>query len=241
MVDRKVHPMLSEKIALVTGGTGALGSVIAERLSSQGARVTATYRSDAGLAQLTGSFKKKVALVKADVTNEREVRELYDGIVSAWSHIDIVVNAIGGFLPKKPLTEMTLDDWELMMNINLKSTFLSTREALRRMKGRGYGRIVNISAKAGLDPTPGRTAYAISKAGVSMLTDLVAQEVKGTGITVNAIAPSIIATQANVESMPGQDVSTWVTPDQIADLVCYLCSPAAGGITGTTIKVYGGV
>jgi NAD(P)-dependent dehydrogenase (short-subunit alcohol dehydrogenase family) len=241
MEHRRAHLILSKKIALVTGGTGALGSAIAERLSSQGARVTATYRSDVGLAQVTGSFKQKVALVKADVTDEREVRELYDGIVSAWSHIDIVVNAIGGFLPKKPLTEVTLDDWELMMNINLKSTFLSTREALRRMKGRGYGRIVNISAKVGLDPTPGRTAYAISKAGVSLLTDLVAQEVKGTGITVNAIAPSIIATPANVESMPDQDRSTWVTPDQIADIVCYLSSPDAGGITGTTIKAYGGV
>ena len=93
----------------------------------------------------------------------------------------------------------------------------------------------------GLDPTPGRTAYAISKAGVSLLTDLVAQELRGTGITVNAIAPSIIATQANVECMPDEDMSTWVTPDQIADLVCYLCSPDAGGITGTTIKAYGGV
>ena len=130
--------MLSEKIALVTGGTGALGSVIAERLNAQGARVTATYRSEGGLVQIPESFKQKVSLVRADVTDEREIRELYDGIISNWSHIDIVVNAIGGFLPKKPLTEVTLDDWEMMMNIDLKSTFLSTPEALRRMKGRGY-------------------------------------------------------------------------------------------------------
>ena len=241
MVDRRAHLVLSEKIALVTGGTGALGSVIAERLSAQGAQVAATYHSEGGSGRIPESLKQKVALVKANVTDEREVRALYDGIVSTWSHIDIVVNTVGGFLPRKPLTEVTLEEWDLMMNINLKSAFLSTREAIRRMKGQPYGRIVNLSAKVGLDPTPGRTAYAISKAGVSLLTDLVAQEVKGTGITVNAIAPSIIATRANIESMPDEDTSAWVTADQIADLVCYLCSPDASGITGTTIKAYGGV
>jgi NAD(P)-dependent dehydrogenase (short-subunit alcohol dehydrogenase family) len=109
------------------------------------------------------------------------------------------------------------------------------------MKGQAYGRITNISAMVGFSPAPGRAPYAVSKAGVSLLTEIVAQEVKGSGITVNAIAPSIIATQANIESMPGEDSSKWVTPDQIADLACYLCSSAAGSITGTTVKAYGGV
>lgn len=110
-----------------------------------------------------------------------------------------------------------------------------------RLKGQAYGRIINISAMAGLGPSPGRTVYAISKAGVSLLTDCVAQEVKGSGITVNAIAPSIIATRANMDSMPGEDSSKWATPEQIADLVCYLCSSSAGSITGTTIEAHGGV
>jgi NAD(P)-dependent dehydrogenase (short-subunit alcohol dehydrogenase family) len=232
---------LSEKTALVTGGSGALGSVIASRLSSEGAHVTATYFHEKPFEQIPGSFKEKVKFVKADVTNESGVKALYDGILSDSSHIDIVVNTVGGFLPPKPLAEVTVEEWDLMMNINLKSTFLSTREALRRMRGQEYGRIINISAMAGLSPAPGRVPYAISKAGVSLLTDLVAQEVKGSGITVNAIAPSIITTQANIESMPGEDQSKWITPDQIADLVCYLCSPAAGCITGTTVKAYGGV
>jgi NAD(P)-dependent dehydrogenase (short-subunit alcohol dehydrogenase family) len=232
---------LTDKIALVTGGTGALGSVIALRLSSQVARVTATYRNEKDLSTLSGSFKKSVALVKADVTIERDVIELYRGIISTSSRIDIVVNAVGGYLPRKPLTEVSLDDWDRMMSINLKSTFLSTREALRRMDGQPYGRIINLSAMVGLSPSPGRTAYAISKAGVSLLSDLAAQEVKGRGITVNAIAPSIIATQANIEAMSGEDSSKWVTPDEIADLICYLCSSAAGSITGTTVKAYGGM
>jgi NAD(P)-dependent dehydrogenase (short-subunit alcohol dehydrogenase family) len=241
MIHQRAQILPSEKIALVTGGTGALGSAVAGRLSSQGARVTATYLHERALARIPDALKDKVTFVKADVTNESEVKALYDGIVSASSHIDIVVNTVGGFLPRKPLTDVTVEEWDLMMNINLKSTFLSTREALRRMRGQAYGRIVNISAMVGLSPSPGRAPYAISKAGVSLLTDLSAQEVKGSGITINAIAPSIIATESNIESMPREDSSKWVTPDQIADLVCYLCSPAGGSITGTTVKAYGGV
>jgi NAD(P)-dependent dehydrogenase (short-subunit alcohol dehydrogenase family) len=232
---------LSDKIALVTGGTGALGSVIVNRLIAEGARVTATHRHERALTERSGSLKDKATFVEADATSERDITMVYDGIVSRSSRVDIVVNTVGGYLPKKPLTEVSLEEWDLMMEINLKSTFLSTREALRRMKGQSYGRIVNISAMVGLNPAPGRTPYSISKAGVSLLTDLVAQEVKGSGITINAIAPGIIATPANIKSMPGDDTSRWVTPDQIADLVCYLCSVAAGGVTGSTIKAYGGI
>jgi len=232
---------LSEKIALVTGGTGALGSVVANRLSSEGAHVTATYVREQSLNQTSRELRERVTFTRADVTNESEVIALYDGIVSALSRIDIVVNTVGGYLSQKPLTEVRVEEWDLMMNINLKSTFLSTREALRRMQGQTYGRIINISAMVGLSPLPGRAPYAISKAGVSMLTDLSAQEVKGSGITINAIAPSIIGTNSNVGSKPQESLSKWVTPDQIADIVCYLCSPAAGSITGTTVKAYGGV
>lgn len=225
---------LNNRTALVTGGTGALGSVIARRLAAEGASVTATHRG-------SHTLDKTLRLVQCDVTNEKEVHGLYDGIIATSSRVDIVVNTIGGYLPKKPLTEISLEEWDLMMNVNLKTTFLTTRESLRRMKGQTYGRIINISAMVGLNPTPGRSAYSVSKAGVSLLTEIVAQEVKGSGITVNAIAPSIIATKANIESMPGENSSQWITPDLIADIVCFLCSSEASGITGTTIKAYGGV
>ena len=232
---------LTRRIALVTGGTGALGSVIADRLSSEGALVTATFLSEQSTNRLPQTMRERVKFIKVDMTHESQVKSLYDSILSASSRVDIVVNTIGGFLPRKPLTEVTVEEWDLMMNINLRTTFLSTREALLRMQGQAYGRIINISAMVGLSPSPGRAPYAISKAGVSMLTDLTAQEVKGSGITVNAIAPSIIATKSNIASMPQEDSSKWVTPEQIADLVCYLCSSAAGSITGTTVKAYGGL
>jgi NAD(P)-dependent dehydrogenase (short-subunit alcohol dehydrogenase family) len=232
---------LKDKTAVITGGTGALGAVIAQRLIDEGSAVFVSFLFDKELAHLSEVFKRKVKILKADVTDERRVKDLYDVVVRDSSRVDIVVNTVGGFLPRKPVTEVTLSEWELMMNINLKSTFLSTREALRRMQGQRYGRIINISAMVGLSPSPGRAPYAISKAGVSMLTEIVAQEIKGTGITINAIAPSIIATPANLASMPDEDSSKWVKPEEIADLVSYLCTEPAGAISGTTFKAYGGV
>lgn len=233
--------MLKDKIALITGGTGALGSAVAQRLHEEGARVFVTYRTEGELKDRHSLFGDHITAIRADVLDEQQVAALYNSVVTNASRVDIVVNTVGGFLPRKPITDVSVQEWDLLMNINLKSTFLSTREALRRMKGQSYGRIINISAMTGLNPTPGRVPYAISKAAVALFTEIVAQEQKGTSITVNAIAPSIIATPANLASMPAEDASKWVKPEEIADLICYLCTPAAGAITGTIFKAYGGV
>ena len=134
-----------------------------------------------------------------------------------------------------------MDEWDQMLNINLQTAFLCTRKAQRRMHGQSSGRVIHISAMTGVHPLTERIPHAISKASVSLLTELVAQEVKGSIITVDAIAPSIIKTPANLASMSGVDTSQWVTPEQIADIISYLCSPAASGINGTTIKASGGL
>jgi NAD(P)-dependent dehydrogenase (short-subunit alcohol dehydrogenase family) len=107
------------------------------------------------------------------------------------------------------------------------------------MEGHSYGRIIHISAMTGLRPLPERIPYSVSKASVALLTELVAQEVKGTGITVNAIAPSVIATSANLVSSSGEDTAKWVIPEQIADIILSLFSPAAAAINGTTIRAFG--
>ncbi|HWP82045.1 MAG TPA: SDR family NAD(P)-dependent oxidoreductase [Bacteroidota bacterium] len=232
---------LKNKRVLVTGGTGALGSFLCERFLQEQMKVAATYRSEEKRASFPQFIAKNALLIKADVSNENDVRRLFDDVVSNFGGVDIVVNTVGGYIPTKHLTEVSTEEWERMMNINLRSTFLCTREALKKMKGNSYGRIMNMSAKIGLHPTPGRVAYAISKAGVNMLTEIIAQELKGTGITINAIAPSIIDTAANRESMPDEDHSTWVKPQTIADMILHLCSEEAGQISGNIIKVYGGV
>ncbi|MBI4428543.1 MAG: SDR family oxidoreductase [Ignavibacteriales bacterium] len=232
---------LEGKIALVTGGTGALGSVIARKFVAERMKVAVSYILENELKHVPDEQKKQLFIFRANVNEEHEVVQLFNAVLAEFGRVDIVVNTVGGFLPTKPISEVSVEEWDRMMNLNLKSTFLCTREALRRMKGATYGRVVNTSAMVGLSPSPGRAAYAISKAAVSLLTEIVAQEVKGTGITVNAVAPSIIRTKANLESMPGEDSSKWVKPEEIAGLICYLCSESAGAITGTTMKAYGGV
>ncbi|MEX0735851.1 MAG: SDR family NAD(P)-dependent oxidoreductase [Bacteroidota bacterium] len=233
--------VLQEKVALVTGGRGALGSVVAHRLAEEGAHVVVSFLTHNESAGNEGRLEPRIVPVKADVTKESDIVALYDAVLRKFSGVDIVVNTVGGFLGAKPLVDVALKEWDSMMDVNLKSTFLSTREALRRMKGQSYGRIINISAMVGLSPTPGKIPYAVSKAGVSLLTDIVAQEQKGTGITINAIAPSTILTPANLAWAKGGEESNWVKPGEIADLIVYLCSPSAGAITGTTFKAYGGV
>ena len=167
--------------------------------------------------------------------------KLFDAVLKKFGQIDILVNTVGGFVPGKPVAQTTLENWDKMMTLNLRSTFLCIREALRRMEHKAYGRIISITAMTALTPSAGKSAYAISKAGIVMLTEIAAREMRGSGITVNAIAPSIILTKANVEEMPGEDSRTWVKPEDIAETICYLCSEAAGSITGTTLRASGGV
>jgi NAD(P)-dependent dehydrogenase (short-subunit alcohol dehydrogenase family) len=232
---------LQKKVALVTGGRGALGSVLARRLVEEGAHVVVSFQENKEKRGGKKAMESGIVPVRADLTKQADVVALYDAIVKKFSRVDIVLNTVGGFLPAKPLVDVTLTEWNRMLDINLKSTFLSTREALRRMKGQPYGRIINISAMVGLNPTPGKAPYGVAKAGVSLLTEIVAQEQKGTGITINAIAPSTILTPANLAWATGGEEHKWVKPEEIADLIVYLCSVSASAITGTTIKAYGGV
>jgi NAD(P)-dependent dehydrogenase (short-subunit alcohol dehydrogenase family) len=214
---------------------------VVRRFLDEGATIVATYRDPKELVTLPTSAGSHISTVQADVTVESDVQGLFENAVKRTGRVDVLVNTVGGFLPRKSIADLTIEEWDRMMSVNLRSTFLCSREALRRMKNQPYGRIINISAMAGLNPSPGRSAYAISKSAVSLFTDIAGQEYKGTGITVNAIAPSIIDTTANRQSMPNEDFSRWVKPEDIADSICYLCSEAASAVTGTTIKASGGV
>ena len=225
---------LKGKTVIVTGGTGALGSVLVSRFVQEGLKVLASGRSP----QEAGEH---VTYVQADVTEESGVQKLFEECHNTHGRPDILVNTVGGFLPSKSLDEVSVEEWDRMMTINLKSTFLCTREAVRVMKGGKYGRIVNISAMVGLRPTPGRILYAVSKAGVSLLTEVVARELKESPITVNAIAPGTLDTPANREWVSKNDLQKLVPPESIADMICYLCSEEGRFVSGTTLRAAGGM
>jgi NAD(P)-dependent dehydrogenase (short-subunit alcohol dehydrogenase family) len=232
---------LSGSTTLITGGTGALGRVVAERFLGEGSNVATSYRSEEELKSLSEEFRKKVFAVRADVTGDEEVELLFRRVIGKFGRVDILINIVGGYLPGSSVKDVMTKDWDRMMDMNLKSVFLCSRTFLRNIGKASYGRIISMAAMPALRPAAGKAPYAVSKSGVVMLTQILAEELKGTGVTANAIAPSIIRTQANVESMPGEDHSRWVAPGDIAGMMVTLCSEEGGSVNGACIPLFGGV
>ncbi len=232
---------LKGKIVLITGGTGALGHVVAERLLQEGCAVATSYIFEDELKRLSETFKKNVIVMRADVTDDEDVSALFHQVLKKFGRVDILINIVGGFIPRCDVKEVKTKDWDHMMNINLRSVFLCSREFLQALGKASYGRIISISAMPVFKPVAGRAPYAVSKAGVMMLTQILGEELKGTGVTANAIAPSILKTQANIASMPDEDASKWVGPEEIAELMLLLCSDKGSSINGVCIPIFGGV
>ncbi len=168
-----------------------------------------------------------------------EVDKLAEMALEKFGKVDLLANIAGGFIGGNLTAEMKLDEWEFMMDLNLKSVFLCCRSVLSHMMERQYGKIINVSARAGLKGIAGMSAYSTAKAGVRILTESIAEEVKDKKINVNAIMPSIIDTPTNRQAMPNEDHSLWVKPHQIAQVVGFLISEQASIINGATIPVYG--
>jgi NAD(P)-dependent dehydrogenase (short-subunit alcohol dehydrogenase family) len=179
--------------------------------------------------------------VEADVSDEVSVKEFVAHVMKKFGRVDFLVNLAGGYAGGKPIADVSLQEWEGMLELNLKTAFLMSRETLAPMLKQKFGRIITIAAMPAITSGAKKGPYAIAKRGVIALTETIADEVKGSGVTANAIAPSIIATDANKASMPDADFRRWVEPDELADLVLFLCSDAARSINGNTIKVFGGV
>ena len=232
---------LKHKTILITGGTGALGHVVAERFIEEGANVATSYLFENELKYLSDSFRKKVFVARADVTDEEDVAALFHQVIKKFNSVDVLINIVGGFLPRVSIKDVKTKDWDHMMKMNLKSAFLCSREFLQSLRSSSYGRIISMAAMPALRPSAGRGPYAVSKAGVIMLTQILGEELKGSGITANAIAPSMLKTHANMESMPNDDFSKWVTPEEVAETILFLCSGKGQSINGVCIPMFGGI
>ena len=234
--------MEETRFAIVTGGTGALGTVVTEAMLREGYQVAVPYASERNIElfeRQIDALKAQVTLVRADLTVETEVQNFVQTTLDEFGQIDVLVNTIGGFVGGIPVTEMVEEQWDFMMDLNLKSIFLSCKAVLPHMIERKYGKIVNTSARAGLSGIAGLGAYSVSKNGVRILTESIAEEVKDLGINVNSLLASIIDTPANREGMPDADHSRWVWPDDIAKVILFLISDDATIINGAAIPVYG--
>ncbi len=232
---------MNGRTAIVTGGTGALGSVVVREFVKSGIAVAVPVHPGHQSPEHTLYPNGTVYFHQADLQKEEDVGNFVRAALSSLGKIDILVNIAGGYAGGKRVEETPLSEWENMLDMNLKSVFLMCRAVLPLMRRERFGRIVNITAMPVVRPAPRRAAYAVSKGGVATLTEAINEEVKGTGVTINAIAPSILLTEGNRTSMPDADTSAWVRPEEVADLISYLCSVNAASVSGNVIRIFGGV
>jgi len=215
---------------IVTGGFGALGRAVVAHLAGAGHRVAAV-----DLAPAPADFAGELALGGVDLTDETAVTSAYDEVAGKLDGIAAVINIAGGFV-WETVEGGSLDSWDKMDRMNLRTAATSASSALPHLVKQG-GAIVNVGAAAAAKPDTGMAPYTASKAGVAALTSSLAEELRGRGVRVNAILPTIIDTPTNRADMPDADTSTWVKPESIAQVVAWLISPASGAITGAAIPL----
>jgi NAD(P)-dependent dehydrogenase (short-subunit alcohol dehydrogenase family) len=174
-----------------------------------------------------------------DVTDPAEVDRLVDGVQSRSGRLDVLVNAVGGYAGGTKLWETEPSALDRMLALNLRSGFVLARAAVPVMLGQGSGAIVNVAARAALVHAAGQSAYAASKAAALALMNVLAAELKGTGVRVNTILPSIIDSEANRRAMPGADFGKWPKPEELARVVLFLASDDARLVHGAAVPVYG--
>lgn len=229
----------SNKIVLVTGGTGALGSSITKAFAESNATVISSYISDREKGQAQKENKSTVQLVKVNITKEEEVLKLVSSIIDQYSRIDILVNVVGAYIGGKSVHELDEEEWDLMMNLNLKSAFLISKHVIRQMLSSKYGKIIHVSSKNGLHSEGYDSAYSASKSGLIRLVESLSKETKESNINVNCIMPSTIDTQANRKAMPNADFNKWVKSENLANVVLFLSSEESKTITGAAIPTFG--
>jgi NAD(P)-dependent dehydrogenase (short-subunit alcohol dehydrogenase family) len=223
--------MNAQRHAVITGGTGALGSAVVARLLADGARCHVTYVDERELAGF--AYGDAVDLQRVDVADEAAVQAFYTGL----PQLDASVHLVGGFIAK-PVAETALADFERMFRLNAVTAFLCCRAAIERMRGRG-GRIVNVAARPALVPTAGMVAYATAKSAVAALTTALGAELAAEGIFVNAVVPSLMDTAQNRRAMPKADASLWPKVEQVAEAIAFLAGPSNALTSGALLPVYG--
>ncbi|MEX2221590.1 MAG: SDR family NAD(P)-dependent oxidoreductase [Candidatus Rokuibacteriota bacterium] len=231
---------MTGRVAIVTGGTGALGQAITATLLEAGAAVAIPYAVPEELAGLESRLapeqRARLLAMPADVTNEAAVGKFVQAVHERHGRVDGLVNAVGGFAGGD-LLATPLAEWERMMTLNLTSAVIACRAALPAMIAGGGGRIVNIGSRAVLPPQGGFIAYTVSKAAVITLTQALAHEVRSHRVTVNAVLPSTMDTPANRRAMPDADRAGWVSTEDVAHVVAFLLSDRAGAVTGASLTV----
>jgi NAD(P)-dependent dehydrogenase (short-subunit alcohol dehydrogenase family) len=230
------------KLALVAGGTGGLGRAVSLAFLEKGWTVAVTYRGREeweALQSAAGASKDRLEGYGVDITDETAVGGLIDSVARKHGRIDALINTVGGYAGGVRLWELDTKVFEQMLALNLRSGFALSRAVVPVMLKQGSGSIINVAAKAAFDHAAGAAAYAASKAAAVAMMDSLAADLKGTGVRVNSILPSIIDTEANRKAMPKSDFAKWPKPEDIARVILFLCSDDAKVVHGAALPVYG--
>jgi len=251
---------LKDKVALVTGGSGGLGKAICLKFAAEGAKVGVNYLrsekidlvddADAVVEQIRNTCGTEALAVPADLTIEADVLEMFRLMDEKFAHVDILVNN-AAYLPKGPITDSTKEEWDYTFEVNVSGAFLASRELVKRLLAdERPGKIVNIVSQAAFrGSTTGHLAYDSSKGAMISFTRALALEVSARGINVNAVAPGMIKTEMVARTWENNKqqylaripIKRIALPEEVANLVAFLASDAAGYMTGATVDISGGM
>jgi len=230
------------KVALISGGTGGLGRAVSRAFLAEGARVIVTYRKKQefdDLKKIAGADLSNLVGFDLDVTNEAAVQKFISNTVMENARLDFLVNTVGAYAGGVKLWDTNPDIFDQQLKLNLISGYVLCRAVVPLMLKQQSGAIISVASKAAVEHAAGAAAYAASKAAAVAMMDSLAADLKGSGVRVNSILPSIIDTQVNRKAMPGADFAKWPKPDDIARVILFLCSDDARVIHGAAIPVYG--
>jgi len=233
---------LTDRVVMVTGAAGNLGTAVARAFRAAGARLVLVDRDPERLSRLlpdlAGSADCCIA-APVDLTDEAAVKATVDEILGRFGRIDVLVNVAGGYRGGTPVHETPLATWDFLLSLNARTVYIASSAVIPAMLRQGSGKIVNVAARAALQGAAKLGAYSASKSAVIRLTEAMAAELKNDGINVNCVMPGTIDTPDNRAAMPKADTGRWVQPEALADVILFLASDAARAVHGAAIPVYG--
>lgn len=233
---------MDERVVVITGGTGGLGTALVRRLVDEDVRLAVTYIQPDEAAAFEEAFdfeEDRLLLRRVDATNPETVSSFMKEVVDRWGAIHQLASLVGGWAGGRDVEETDDVRFERMLDLNLRSTFYAVRAAVPYLRQSEWGRILLIGSRAVEDTPPGQAAFNIAKAGVVALGKTLAQELEGSGVTANILMPSVIDTPATRAALPYADYVHWPTPDEIAAVAEFVLSESSSVMNGATVRVYG--
>ncbi len=235
-------PLATDPVAVVTGGTGGLGRALTPLLVARGFRLVVTYlvpEEATALEEHLDLPEDRLLLRRVDCTDPAAVDRLMADAVEQFDGINVVASLVGGWAGGRDVVETDDVRFDRMIDLNLRSAFYTIRSAIPALLAAEWGRVVAVGSRAAFDTPTGQAAFNVAKAGVVALVKSVANELDGSGVTVNAVLPSVIDTQATRATLPYADYVHWPKPAEIATVIDFLTGPGSGVISGAAIPVYG--